>query len=41
MIELSNLHYRWNELQQSENYEHDLLRKVVAFDHPAWPTSII
>jgi hypothetical protein len=24
-----DLHYRWNDLQQSENYEHDLLRKVV------------
>ncbi len=23
------LHYRWNELQQSENYEHDLLRMVI------------
>src|ERR1700730_15832535 len=24
-----DLHYRWNELQQSENYEHDLLRTVI------------
>jgi hypothetical protein len=24
-----DLHYRWNNLQQSENYEHDLLRAVV------------
>ena len=24
-----NLHYRWNELQHSENYEHDLARMVV------------
>ena len=23
------LHYRWNALQRSENYEHDLLRRVV------------
>jgi hypothetical protein len=23
------LHYRWNELQRSENYDHDLLRTVV------------
>ena len=26
---LGYLHYRWNELQQSENYEHDLLRLVI------------
>jgi hypothetical protein len=24
-----DLHYRWNDIQQSENYEHDFLRKVV------------
>src|SRR4051794_5116577 len=23
------LHYQWNELQRSENYDHDLLRRVV------------
>ena len=23
------LHYRWNELQRRENYDHDLLRRVV------------
>jgi hypothetical protein len=26
---LGYLHYRWNEIQQSENYEHDLLRLVI------------
>jgi hypothetical protein len=26
---IAYLHYRWNELQQSENYEHDLLRQVI------------
>jgi hypothetical protein len=28
-VGLGSLHYRWNELQQSENYEHDLLRWVI------------
>jgi hypothetical protein len=26
---LGYLHYRWNEIQQSENYEHDLLRQLI------------
>ena len=25
-----DLHYRWNEIQASENYQHDLLRRVVS-----------
>jgi hypothetical protein len=28
-VGLGYLHYRWNEIQQSENYEHDLLRLVI------------